>query len=209
VISLNQTIKAVIWDMGGVLLHEADSAPRKKLAQQYGVELIKLYDLVFNSQSAALAARGEISEEEHWRRIAVELGVPPADLENFHSAFWSGDEVDSELIQFIRSLRPTYKTALLSNAWTGTRKALDEYYGCLDIFDEVVISAEIRLAKPDPAIYRAMLTLLDLPANQTIFVDDLAENIEAANALGIHGIRFENTRQAIQDVRRLLDGSSR
>jgi putative hydrolase of the HAD superfamily len=112
--------------------------------------------------------------------------------------------VDATLIEFIQSLRPAYKTALLSNAWTGMRKALEEYYNCLWAFDAVIISAEVRLAKPDPAIYKLMLDQLQIAPQEAIFVDDLIENIQAACDLGIHGIHFRNTDQAVTEVRALL-----
>ncbi|MEL7591929.1 MAG: HAD family phosphatase [Anaerolineaceae bacterium] len=197
-------IKAVIWDMGGVLLREEDAEPRLKLAEKHNIDLEKLYQLVFNSRSAKLAGVGAISEEEHWLTVAHEVGLAKDRLSAFRNTFWSGDRVDATLIEFIQSLRPAYKTALLSNAWTGMRKALEEYYNCLWAFDAVIISAEVRLAKPDPAIYKLMLDQLQIAPQEAIFVDDLIENIQAACDLGIHGIHFRNTDQAVTEVRALL-----
>ncbi len=197
-------IRAVIWDMGGVLLQEVDRAPRVKLAGEYNIELNELYTQVFASRSSQLAALGLITEEEHWSHVAQALGIPAKELARFQLRFWEGDRVNADLVDFITGLRGRYQTALLSNAWSDTRKALDEYYGCLGIFDHIIISAEVKMAKPDPAIYREMLRRLKNEPGQTIFVDDLQENIDAANNLGIHGIRFENSAQAIEDVKRLL-----
>ncbi len=197
-------IKAVIWDMGGVLLQEVDRAPREKLAERYRIALKDLYDLVFQSRSAQLAGVGRITEEEHWQHVGSTLGILSTDLQEFQLLFWSGDRVDPVLHDFIRGLRGRYQTALLSNAWSGTRKALVDYYDCLDIFDQVIISAEIKLAKPDPAIYQEMLTLLGIEPRQAIFVDDLQENIDVANRLGIYGIRFLNSNQAIEEVKKAL-----
>lgn len=200
-----EVIKAVIWDMGGVLLQEVDRAPRRRLAAQYGVDLQDLYEVVFQSKSAQLAGIGAITEEQHWQQVAKSLGVQPQDMESFYAQFWSGDRVDPQLYTFIRALQGRYQTALLSNAWSGTRKALAEYYECLDVFDQVIISAEVKLAKPDPAIYQEMLTLLQVAPEQSIFVDDLQENVDAANRLGMHGIRFIETTQAIKDVKAGLE----
>lgn len=199
-----QRIKAVIWDMGGVLLREEDAGPRLKLAEKHGIDLERLYQLVFNSRSAKLAGVGAISEDEHWNIVASEAGITKESLADFRTQFWSGDRVDAVLIGFIQSLRPAYKTALLSNAWTGTRKTLDEYYNCLGIFDHVIISAEVKLAKPNPAIYWLMLNQLQVAPQEAIFVDDLIENIQAACDLGINGIQFQNTAQALAEVRALL-----
>lgn len=200
-----EVIKAVIWDMGGVLLQEVDRAPRRRLAVQYGVDLQDLYEVVFQSKSAQLAGIGAITEEQHWQQVAKSLGVLAQDMESFYAQFWAGDRVDPQLYTFIRELKGRYQTALLSNAWSGTRKALAEYYECLDVFDQVIISAEVKLAKPDPAIYQEMLTLLRVAPEQAIFVDDLQENIDAANRLGMYGIRFIETTQAIKDVKAGLE----
>lgn len=198
-------IKAIIWDMGGVLLQSVDNHPRKTLAQRYAIDLRDLCELVFDSPSARLASVGKITEDEHWENVGSAVGVNPQDLGDFQRQFWSGDRVDQVLYKFIQDLRTRYHTALLSNAWSGTRKALVEYYDCLDVFDQVVISAEVGLAKPDPAIYLEMLRRLNVKPHQAVFVDDLLENIEAANRLGIHGIRFVHTEQAIADVEKRLE----
>lgn len=201
---VDKNIKAVIWDMGGVLLREEDALPRLQLAERHGIDLKHLYQLVFNSRSAKLAGIGAISEDEHWLMVASEVGIKKESLTEFRTQFWMGDRVDTALIEFIQSLRPAYKTALLSNAWTGTRRALDEYYHCLGVFDTVIISAEVKLAKPDPAIYKLMLDQLKVAPSEAIFVDDLLENIHAACDLGINGIHFQNTEQALAEVRAYL-----
>ncbi len=197
-------IRAVIWDMGGVILQEVDQAPRVKLAGEYNIELSELFDQVFQSRSSQLAALGLITEEEHWVHVARTFGIPLEELAQFQLRFWEGDRVDPDLSRFISGLRGRYQTALLSNAWSNTRQALDEYYGCLGIFDHIIISAEVKMAKPDAAIYLEMLRRLNTEPQQSIFVDDLQENIDAANSLGIYGIRFDNTAQAIDDVKKLL-----
>jgi len=196
--------KAVIWDMGGVLLQMIDDRSRRELAARYGMALGDLNEVVFNSETARLATAGAITEEEHWRQVGKILGVSPTDLHNFQLQFWAGNQLDTRLIEYIQLLRGKYQTALLSNAWSGARRALTEYFDCLHVFDHIVISAEVMLAKPDPAIYLEVLKRLAVEPYQAVFVDDLRENIETANRLGMHGILFQNTDQAIADVERRL-----
>lgn len=200
-----EKIKAIIWDMGGVLLRTEDYTSRIKIAQQYGVTLAEVEAQVFGSESAALATVGEISEPDHWRNIGKALKIPADQLVEFQSQFWGGDKLDGELVTFIRTLKKNYRTALLSNAWSGAREVLTTAKPCIDAFDVVVFSCEVGLAKPDPAIYHKVLTLAGVKAEEAIFVDDVQENIDAANTVGIHGVRFTSAHQAIADVRRLLD----
>jgi len=197
--------KAVIWDMGGVLLRLWDNRQRDLLAAHWGIPLEKLNWLVFQSESARLATVGDVTEEQHWEWVGRQVGVPPADLADFQVQYWAGNRIDPDVSGFITTQRQNYQMALLSNAWSGTRRILDEYYGIMGLFHHAVISAEVRLAKPDPAIYRLMLDQLKVEPGQAIFVDDLQENIDAAEELGIHGVHFLNAQQAISDVHQLLN----
>jgi epoxide hydrolase-like predicted phosphatase len=198
-------IKAVIWDMGGVLLRTEEYQSRIRAAEKYGWTLDEIEAQVFNSESAALATVGKISEPEHWINISRALKIPEGQLLTFQTQFWEGDQLDLELVDFIRGLQKRYHTALLSNAWSGARDVLTTAKPCIDAFHTVVFSCEVKLAKPDPAIYHKVLSLTGVEANEAIFVDDVQQNIDAANQLGIHGVRFMNARQAISDVKSFLE----
>lgn len=197
-------IKTVIWDMGGVILRSEDWTPRRELGVQYGMTLEEVHDFVFNSTSGKLATLGKIEEEAHWRDIGGQLRISPETLKEFRDKFWKGDRLDYELADFIRKLKATYTTALLSNAWTNARKVLTKTKPCIDAFHVAVFSCEVGLAKPDPSIYNLVLRLCSTEPEEAIFVDDFVENIEAANQLGIHGVLFKNASQAIEEVTALL-----
>ena len=113
--------------------------------------------------------------------------------------------MDRELLSFIDGLRPTLRTGLLSNAWCEARNSVSARFGGLDVFDVTVFSAEVGLAKPDPAIYKRILQQLEVEASEAVFVDDYLPNVEAAAALGMGAVRFLNTRQAKADVRAILN----
>ena len=200
-------IKAVIWDVGGVLLRAEDETIKKALAERYQLTLRELYGLVFYGESAQKATLGQISERQHWANIGSKFHLDQQSLAAFERDFWAGDALDTELISFIRALKKDYKTGLLSNAWDGARKALSDIYHCMDAFDYSVFSAEVGLAKPDPAIYMKLIDMMGVLPEESIFVDDLLENISAANRLGIHGVQFLNTVQAKQEVTYLLTSS--
>jgi len=200
-------IRAVIFDMGGVLLRSEDNQPRQQLASWLGISTEELLHQVFGGESAQRATVGEISEQQHWRNVQAHFGLNDAQMVEFQRLFWAGDRVDGKLLQFIDGLRPQLRTALLSNAWDSARTVLNQRYGALYVFDEVIFSAEVHLAKPDPAIYQLILGRLGMQPQETVFVDDFVENIEAAKQLGIHAIRFFNAQQAMDDVRAALNGS--
>jgi glucose-1-phosphatase len=198
-------IKAVIWDMGGVILRTHGQEPRLKLADEYHIAVDELCNWVFNSLTAEQAMVGTISGKRHWQAVAKALGVSKNRLAEFEERFWAGDKVDRQLIDFIQKLNKDYKTGLLSNAWSGARQSLSRKNACEQVFQYTMFSYEVKLRKPDARIYEQILTLMQTQANEAIFVDDMSENVEGAKAIGIHAIKFESTDQTIVDVNTLLD----
>lgn len=197
---MGNSIDAVIWDMGGVLLRTEDPAPRQKLASELGISESELYAVVFDSDSAKSATSGHIPEEEHWRFVQTHFGLTSNDLLAFRLAFWGGDRLDSILLDFIGSLRPKFRTALLSNAWSDARSQMTQKYRMLHVFDVSIFSAEIGLAKPDPAIYELLLQKLAVSPQRSVFIDDVETNIQAALGVGIHGVLFRNPSQVLEDL---------
>lgn len=199
-------IKAVIFDMGGVLMRTFDQGPREALGQRYGLTINQLFEIVFTSESAKAAERGEKSDQEHWNWVFEKLGVPGEDQEGFVASWWAGDRMDYDLLDFINSLRPAYRTGLLSNAWLGTRQNITTHWGSLNpYFDIVVFSAEIGLRKPGHEFFNWLLTRLEVQPDEAVFVDDFSENIKAAKALGLKTVQFCSPDQAKEDVLKLLD----
>jgi len=203
-LSNQSSIRAVIWDMGGVLVRTENQAPREHLAQRYGITLKDLYGLVFDSEAAIQATVGQVPEEAVWQNVAATLHLDANELAAFMQEFWAGDNLDAGLYQFVKDLHVNYKVGLLSNAWSGARLALDSRYHMLGVFDVTIFSAEVGLVKPDPRIFQLVLGRLGVEASQAIFVDDFPANIEAARALGIHAVSFNNSLQARQDIMQII-----
>lgn len=194
-------IKAVIFDMGGVILRTMDRSTRTTLAAHFGLSCDDLEIFVFGNDTAAKATLGAIPEEAHWQAVGAHFGLDDKQMIDFQMKFWDGDAIDQELRRFIDSLRPKHHTALLSNAFGNARTMLNTSFpGTLEVFDTIIFSAEVGLAKPDPRIYHLVLDKVQVEPSEAIFVDDVRANIDAANSVGIHGIRFQNAQQAMKDV---------
>jgi FMN phosphatase YigB (HAD superfamily) len=199
------SIQAVISDLGGVIVRTHDSQPRARWERQLGMAPHTLERLVFWGEAGEKAALGEIEPEDVWTWVIDRLGLTPADRATLVSDFWAGDGVDDRLIDYFRGLRPRLKIALLSNAWTSLREALESEWHIADAFDVIVISAEVGLAKPDPRIYHLALDELGVTAPEAVFLDDMQENIDAARFVGMQTVRFESTEQAISDIEGIVD----
>ena len=201
------SIKVVIFDMGGVLVRTEDKAPRAALGLRFGKSYAELDGIMFANKSSLRASRGEISAREHMLGVMRALDLPETDeaIDDFVEEFFLGDKVDGGIIDYIDSLRPRYQTVLLSNAWDNLREILVKTWKIADAFDEIFISAEMGLAKPDPKIYEVVLEKLGIAPEETVFIDDFIRNIEAARKLGMHGIHFQDKDVAMAELRKLLE----
>jgi len=199
------SIRAVIFDLGGVLVRTEERAPRQQLAARLGMTYEQLSSLVFDSPSARLAMQGKITPEAHWEAVRAALALSPQELPVVRSDFWAGDVLDSGLVDTLRALRPRYMTALLSNAWGDLRAVLVSEWQIADVFDELIISAEVGLLKPAPRIYQLALERLGVAPQEAVFVDDFTENVAGARAVGMHAIHFRDPGQARADLEAALD----
>ena len=204
----SRAIEAVIWDLGGVILRTEDRRLRVAWEARLNLPEGELDKLVFAGEMGRKAALGQAQAEDVWRWVGSRLELGPEELERLQDEFWQGDQLDGALVQFIRELRRECRTALLSNAWPGMRQLIENEWSIADCFDDLFISAELGLAKPDPKIYRLALDRLDIPPARAVFVDDFIENVRAAAALGLRAIQFLSSEQAMRSVNLQLGRTS-
>jgi epoxide hydrolase-like predicted phosphatase len=185
---MNKSIKAILFDVGGVLVRTFDHSGRREWEKRLGLAPGELEAIVLNSDMGHRAQRGEISDAELWQWAGAQLGIEDQG-DAFRRDFWRGDAVDQSLVQLIRELRGRYRMAVISNATDELEKTLEKY-GLLSEFDLIVGSAYEGIMKPNPAIYLKALDKLGCEPGETVFIDDAPRNISAAKALGIRAILF-------------------
>lgn len=198
-------IKAIIFDFGGVLVRFRDRPGQRQWEERLGLQADELGPMVFATPLAERATLGLVPEIALWQRIAERFGLNDAAMRQIEQDFWLGEFLDAELVDLLGNARPQYKTAILSNAWSDARTAFIGKFGLDQVTDTMILSAEEGLAKPDARIYHLACERLGVQPDQAIFVDDLAENIEGARALGMKGVLFESTEQALAEIRGYLD----
>jgi putative hydrolase of the HAD superfamily len=198
-------IRAVIFDFGGVIVRTEDQTGRLRAAARLGVSLDELYHTVFDAPIAVQATVGAVPAAAVWAHATALFKLDPVGLAQLQADFWSGDRRDDALVAFIRSLRPAFKTGILSNAWSDGRQIIGERFGLADAVDDLMVSAEIRIAKPDRRIFELALARLGVQPAEAIFVDDFARNIEGARAIGMQTVHFKNTAQAVAEVRACIE----
>ncbi len=183
-------IKAVIFDVGGVLICTEDPQPRARAEQRVALAPGGAEALVLNSERGRLAQHGNITTAELWTWVGERLKLDDLALETFQRDFWAGDQLDHELLAFVRALRPKYQTAIISNFYDDQRRLLTEDFPLLDAFDLYVCSAYEGIMKPDAAIYERTLSRLGRAPEEVVFIDDSLPNIEGARAVGMQAVHY-------------------
>jgi 2-haloacid dehalogenase len=197
-------IEAVVFDMGGVLL---DWNPRHLYRQVFADEdamerFLTELDLiawnVANHDSGARPLAESVAEmAARHPHYAEELA---AWSERYHEMVGGPIPGSIEILAELRGRVPLY---LLSNVPREPIEQLRRDWPFFAWFDGQVVSAEEGLIKPDPRLYQVLLDRYRLIPEATVFVDDMAYNVEAAAALGIRAIQFESAAQLRRDLRRL------
>jgi glucose-1-phosphatase len=205
---ISVTIRAVIFDLGGVILRTNDYSGRRKWEAKLGLQTGDAERAVFDSEASRLAQLGKRSEADVWQSVADQFKLNDAELEEFQKDFWLGDCADPVLVTFIRGLRPRFKTAILSNAWPNARATIQRHH-LLDAVDDIVVSAEEGMMKPDARIYQLTAERVGVQLSEAMFVDDMPANVQGARAAGMSSVQFDlktfgNTAKFIQHLEQLL-----
>jgi glucose-1-phosphatase len=198
-------IRAIIFDLGGVLLRTEDPVPREKMAKRFGITRGLLEEAVFSNPVLVQAESGQATEQEGWQAIGKHFELTEEEAQKFRQEFFSGDRVDFDLIDLLKNLRTRYTTVLLSNTYmVDLPRFLSEELQITDTFDFIISSAQIGKAKPTLESFQAALEIAGLEPYQAVFVDDNAQNIEAAAAFGIHAIHFKSAGQARSELLQIV-----
>lgn len=200
-------VRAVIWDLGGVILRTMDWSRRSAWEDRLGLPHMQLTRLVFQSDASDRASIGQASDDDVWASVAAALNLDPATAQLLRHDYFADDRIDSRLMDFIRQLRSRVRVGMITNAWPGIRRALETTFAIADAFDPLVVSAEEGIAKPDPRIYQRTLERLGIEPAQAVFVDDFEDNVAGARWVGMQAVHFTSTPQAISAVRALLSGA--
>jgi putative hydrolase of the HAD superfamily len=196
-----RTIDAVLFDFGGVFTASPFGAVGNAAAE-YGAAPGQMESIMFGSyhedsdHAWHRLERGEIPLATAQQEIMAEgrrQGLEFDPLQVLFSLGGSGG-ARTQVVECVRGLRRAgYRTALLTNNVAEFRDHWRAMLPVEELFELVVDSSEVGLRKPDPAIYRLTLERLGgVSPERTVFLDDYHANVEAAAALGIHGILVDD-----------------
>jgi epoxide hydrolase-like predicted phosphatase len=195
-------VGAVAFDMGGVLTHTAFGG-LEEYARSLGLPADMLVGYFRGHAQMALLETAQITSRDFFKFVCVDAerrtGVR-LDIRRLAAAAARGEELNPQMLELVAQVRARCSTALLTNnvAEAGWRPTFP-----FELFDVVIDSSEVGVRKPDPQIYEELIRRVGLPAGQIAFVDDLPENLPAAQQLGIRVVRFTGPAALRETLREL------
>jgi len=193
-------IRTVIFDMGKVLVWFDNSIFFRKLASLAGVtegavreaahvklELVRSFD------------RGDINPSEFKDRVCAALGLS-LNEGRFYEIFNDVFTLNFPAMDIARRLKAAgLKLVLLSNTDPERASFIRRRFPETQIFEVTVLSCEVKLLKPDPAIFLLTLQRSGATAEECVFIDDMAVNVDMARVLGIASILYEYEKTDLED----------
>lgn len=194
------TIKAIAFDIGGVLEITPDLGLSTKWEQKLNLKAGELDQRLHDVWAGGSV--GTITIEQVHARIGERMGWSAPRVNEFMDDLWKEylGTLNVELADYFRSLRPKYKTAIISNSFVGAREKEAEHYQFDTICDLIIYSHEVGLSKPDPRIFTLACERLGLQPHEIIFVDDHADVYASAVEMGMHCFEFKDNAQVIAEI---------
>ena len=203
-------IKTIFFDFGGVIIKTPDYRwvkRRKKILELNNhPEILELLDNPHESTLVRDICLGKIPEDHIWTIMAEKWGVKPNVIKFFRRQMTSKRHLNQPVVKFMGEVNESYQTAILSNAGDQSRRLMEETYQLHTFVDEIIISAEEGVIKPDPRIYEIAMKKMNADPVTSLLLDDHLPNILAAREFGMHAVQFINSQQAIQMMRDHLNG---
>ena len=196
--------RAILIDLGGVLIKDYLPAAAAAWSGRLGVTPQGFMDALFGGSDGQVAV-GRVSEQEWWGVVAVRLGASPDLVAELRRDLAAREVWDEALVGLVRGLRDRARTAIVSNAWPGTRDRIARA-GMLGLVDETVLSCEVGYAKPDPRIYQAALRRLAASPGDALFIDDMPANVATARSLGMDGHAHTSTASTVSRIEDFVAG---
>ena len=197
---MTAAVRNVIFDLGGVVF---DWNPDHIVSRVQPVPELRaaLKEALFGHADWRLFDRGTLTEPELIERLQLRLSPTQPKVEAILDAVRNSLVEKPETLELMRTLQergtPLY---CLSNMPASIYAHLRQRHSFWDVFDGIVISGEVQMMKPEPEVFLHLLEKYNLRAAETVFIDDLVTNIEAAKQVGLRTILFKDAAQCRREL---------
>jgi putative hydrolase of the HAD superfamily len=195
-------LRAVVFDFGMVLTGVPDPAAHAAMVSLTKLPADRFENLYWQDRHAY--DEGKLTGVAFWQKFIFDAGLDlgetaVGELNRLDARMWTSQ--DPTMVAWQLELkRHGLLTAILSNMGDTVHESIEREFAWIQRFDALVWSYQLRIAKPDPAIYRAVLERLGTRPEETLFLDDKAINIDAARALGMQAIQFSTVDRLRTDL---------
>jgi putative hydrolase of the HAD superfamily len=198
-------VRNVVFDFGGVLVKWR---PQEIIDSFYAESHLResLRTHAFQHDDWLDMDRGTLDEASIVRRCAARMARPESELVALFDHLRATLTPIEPTVKLLRELRQRQGLKLygLSNMSETIFAYLDGRHDFFKLFDGIVVSAAVKLLKPEPAIYEHLRERFKLDFAETVFIDDYARNVESARRTGLPAIQFETTDQVRRELEPLL-----
>jgi putative hydrolase of the HAD superfamily len=194
------TIRAIIFDFGMVISTFDVDQFLRNLTPYTGKSIIELRHVLAAVKGIVVEYEtGQLTTEEFVSQVFATTNLPLT-RDQFRIAYNDIFTPITSTHDLIRRLKPTYRLGLLSNTSEWHFEHAIRTVEVFPLFDAVTLSFEVKALKPAPTIYHDMLAKLGVPAEECIYIDDIQENVEAAQSLGMYAIRYTGYDRLVADL---------
>jgi putative hydrolase of the HAD superfamily len=201
-LSDSNKIKAIIFDLGNVLIDFDHMTAARKISRFTNMSAQDIFNLFFDSPLTASFEESKISPREFFSQVKEKLNLK-LDYDGF-VPIWNEifflSEKNHAVYNLAKSLKKRYKLSLLSNVNILHLDYLKKNFPVFDAFHYVITSCELGCKKPDPAIYKKTLEILQVPPGDVFYTDDRLELAKKARELGINSFVFMGIEQLQTDL---------
>lgn len=190
-------IKAILFDCFGVLYPDTFwTMADEYLGDKLGEHQRDLHDLIKQVDL------GHITRDDLWGEFASIVGVSKDDV---YSRLEKFTGLDTRLLSFIENNKDKFKFAMISNVGHGFIERMFKERPANYYFDELVLSSDVGLVKPDHRIYELAASKLGVDESECVFIDDKQHFVDGARAVGMQGIRYSSYTDFEKQIKTLLE----
>ncbi len=205
--SMNRPIRNVVFDLGGVLLEWNADKILARLYPEREIQALVKKEVFLHSDWLALD-QGVLDEEEAIRRFQQRTGRPLPEMKGLMDAVRESLVPIPPTFALLDALsKEGMNLYCVSNMQMAVFAYLQKRYDFWGKFKGVVISASVKMIKPDAEIFHHLFRLYRLVPSETLFIDDHPPNVESARRLQMHAILFQGAdhcRLQLQEIHQLL-----
>ena len=196
-------ISAIAFDYGGVI-EISEKNITTEITEHLGITKEDWFHVYFSLNHLCNVGT------HTWHDVTIltleKLGVSKKqilEIEELMRLHADSKKVNTGLVEIIKTLKPNYKIALISNYASHLRQKLIDQK-IIDLFDEVIISGEVGIQKPQPEIFQLLCIRLGIETSELLFIDDTKKSLEGAVQIGYTPILYTSNEQLSQDLEQLL-----